>query len=63
MVIYTCPKCGGDLLETQICTFPPIPMKECQKCGWRFKGKPKEVTRVSFRENSANELTEGCETI
>ena len=33
IVIETCPKCGHDLQNTVICTYPPIPRKVCWNCG------------------------------
>lgn len=34
MLIYTCPKCGTDLDEIVITTYPPIYKRTCPKCGW-----------------------------
>ena len=48
MIIETCPKCGGDLMSFVIATYPPIPSKECLRCGWRWEGKRQEVIRVPF---------------
>ena len=40
MIVYTCPKCGENLRETMIATYPPIPRKECPNCGWEWEGPP-----------------------
>lgn len=39
MIIETCPKCGRDLFEFIICTYPPTLKKECLNCGWTWEGK------------------------
>jgi hypothetical protein len=52
IIIETCPKCGFDLIDTVICTNPPIPKKGCPNCGWSWTGEPEEVVRVPFGGNS-----------
>lgn len=37
IIIETCPKCGHDLQDEVICTYPPIPRKVCWNCGWTNK--------------------------
>lgn len=51
IIIETCPKCGHDLMNEVICTYPPIPRKSCQNCGWSWEGKREEVIRVPFGGN------------
>jgi hypothetical protein len=51
IVIETCPKCGHDLQNTVICTYPPIPRKVCCNCGWSWTGEPEKITRVPFGGN------------
>lgn len=53
IIIETCPKCGHDLVDSVICTNPPIPKKECHNCGWTWEGKREEVIRVPFVENES----------
>ena len=48
VVIETCPKCGADLLNITIATYPPIPCKRCMNCGWRWEGKAERIKRVPF---------------
>lgn len=48
IIIETCPKCGHDLMDIELATFPPIPQKRCWKCGWTWTGKPEEVVRKPF---------------
>ena len=54
IVVETCPKCGNDLRDEVICTYPPIPRKVCWNCGWSWTGKPKKITRVPFGGNTNN---------
>lgn len=52
IVIETCPKCGNDLRDEVICTYPPIPRKVCWNCGWSWTGKSEKITRVPFGGNT-----------
>lgn len=54
IVVETCPKCGNDLRNEVICTYPPIPRKVCWNCGWSWTGKPEKITRVPFGGNTNN---------
>ncbi len=54
MIIETCPKCGHDLQDEVICTYPPIPRKVCWNCGWSWTGEPEKITRVPFGGNTNN---------
>jgi hypothetical protein len=54
IIIETCPKCGHDLQDLVIATYPPIPKKECFSCGWSWTWKQEEVVRVPFGGNSLN---------
>ena len=51
-VIYTCPKCGSDLDEIILTTYPPKYMKMCKnlKCGWHHIEVPEEdaVVRIPY---------------
>ena len=48
IIVETCPKCGHDLQDLMIATYPPIPKKECWNCGWSWEGEPEEVIRMPF---------------
>lgn len=50
IIIETCPKCGADLINTVIATFPPIPRKVCPNCAWHWEGKREEIKRIPFQE-------------
>ena len=52
IIIETCPKCGHDLTDLMIATYPPIPQKKCFGCGWSWEGKREEIIRVPFGGNS-----------
>lgn len=52
IIIETCPKCGHDLYDEIIATYPPIPRKVCYNCGWSWEGQPEQVVRVPFGGNS-----------
>jgi len=54
IIIETCPKCGHDLHDVILASFPPIPKKECFNCGWSWTGEPEQVIRVPFGGNSFN---------
>lgn len=53
-IIETCPKCGHDLSNEVVDTFPPIYCKVCYHCGWRWEEKQEEVKRVPFQPDSTN---------
>lgn len=48
ILIETCPKCGAELQNIVITTFPPIPQKKCFNCGWRWEGKPEKIEYRQF---------------
>jgi hypothetical protein len=54
IIIETCPKCGHDLTDLVIATYPPIPHKKCFGCGWEWTGEREEIVRVPFGGNSLN---------
>lgn len=54
IIIETCPKCGHDLTDLVIATYPPIPQKKCFGCGWEWTGEREEIVRVPFGGNSLN---------
>lgn len=63
IIIETCPKCGHDLRDVMLASYPPIPKKECWNCGWSWTGEREDVIRVPFSDNDSlqcavNEITE-----
>lgn len=52
MIVYTCPKCGGDLQTSVLTCIPPIHKYKCMKCGWTHEAK-EEVVRVPFEVSEA----------
>ena len=57
IIVETCPKCGHDLQDVVVCTYPPIPRKVCWNCGWSWTGEPEKITRVPFNGNSITDDT------
>ena len=57
MIIYTCPKCGGQLNHYCVATFPPIDVWACRDCGWQYEEKdgieyrPFEPVKANLDEN------------
>ena len=51
MIIETCPKCGHDLHDLVLATYPPIPQKKCFNCGWEWTGVQEKVERIPFNES------------
>lgn len=52
MIVYTCPKCGSDLMSMRLCSYPPVEVTACSKCGWRY-GKRETITYVPFPVDEA----------
>ena len=50
-IIETCPRCGADLIDVIIATYPEIVRKECWSCGWASQGEKEEVVRIPFGGN------------
>lgn len=55
-IIFTCPKCGTDLIDTVLSTYPPKDQKWCPSCGWTYTYTEdhEEVVRVPFGGNHGN---------
>lgn len=62
IIIETCPRCGHDLVDSMICTYPPIPVKECPRCGWRYERTPEKVVRVPFNEDPSIKLVDNSDS-
>ena len=57
MIIYTCPKCGSDLEELVLMTYPPQYQKLCRKCGYEYIEQTKtETIRIPFVEPEVNQI-------
>lgn len=48
LIVETCPVCGSALLDSVICTNPPIPCKDCLSCGYHWEGNPEPIQYVKF---------------
>lgn len=53
-IIYTCPKCGTDLIDTVMRTYPAKYQYWCPSCGWTYTEDHEEVIRVPFGGNLGN---------
>ena len=51
MIIYTCPKCGHDLMHEILTCNPPIHNNYCSNCGWSHRST-EEIIRVPFSDNN-----------
>lgn len=60
MTIETCPICGGDLMNFEIATYPPIPAKQCNRCGWRWEGEREQIVRVPFAGGGFDIVPAAC---
>ena len=47
-VIEVCPKCGADLIDIVLTTYPPRAKKVCSKCDWCWTEGDEDVIRVPF---------------
>ena len=52
IIIETCPICGEDLFEYIAASNPPICVKECVSCGWKWTSEREQVIRVPFGGNT-----------
>lgn len=59
IIIETCPKCGHDLVDEVLCTYPPIPKKSCWSCGWSWTGEPEQVIRRPFKKGEEIKANDG----
>ena len=54
IIIDFCPKCGHELRETVICTYPPIDRKECCRCGWSWESAPLPIIKPTMIQDNTN---------
>lgn len=59
MIVETCPKCGAVLMNTVICTDPPISCKDCPSCGWHRERKPESIEYRLFGGNGLEVQKDG----
>lgn len=53
MKIEICPVCGSPIEHIELTTLPPIPIKQCLACDWRWEGKQEAVEYVMFKDEAA----------
>lgn len=56
-IVYTCPKCKGDLIEICLPSCPPQYQYQCWDCGWKSKIRKPEYSciRIPWKEEWDNE--------
>lgn len=52
MKIETCPVCGNPIEYMELTTLPPVPVKQCPSCGWRWEGKPEKIEYAPIEEET-----------
>lgn len=62
MIVETCSKCGAVLMNTVICTDPPISCKDCPSCGWHWERKPESIEYRPFGGNGLEVQKDGSTT-
>lgn len=58
IVVETCPKYGAPLMNSVICTFPPISRKDCPSCGWSWESNPERIVYHPFVPEDDTVITE-----
>lgn len=52
MKIEICPVCGSPIEHMELTTLPPVPVKQCPSCGWRWEGKPEKIEYAPIEEET-----------
>lgn len=55
MKIEVCPVCESPIEYIELTTLPPVPVKQCPSCGWRWEGKPEKTEYVPVEEKATIE--------
>lgn len=53
MIVYICPKCGGDLQEIVLTSYPAQYQKYCSNCGWTHIEKEK-IYRIPYTPDTSS---------
>ena len=62
MIVCTCPKCGSDLQDIVLTSYPPQYQKYCGNCGWTHVEK-EEVCRIPYvPDTSSFSIPAACKT-
>ena len=59
-VIYTCPKCGSDLVAITTASIPPIKSMMCMDCGWHSDEEREEIVRIPYVKCFIPEACKTC---
>ena len=50
-IIYTCPKCGNDLVDVCLCSYPAKNAMYCINCGFMTEPEIEETIRIPYGGN------------
>ena len=50
-IIYTCPKCGHDLVDVSLCSYPAKNAMYCMNCGFMSEPESEEIVRIPYGGN------------
>ena len=50
-IIYTCPKCGNDLVDVCLCSNPAKNTMYCLNCGFMTEPEIEEIIRIPYGGN------------
>ena len=50
-IIYTCPKCGHDLVDVSLCSYPAKNAMYCMSCGFMSEPGSEEIVRIPYGGN------------
>ena len=50
-IIYTCPKCGNDLVDVCLCSNPARNAMYCLNCGFMAEPEIEETVRIPYGGN------------
>lgn len=49
MIVYTCPKCGSELINYVLTSYPPIYVTKCSNCDWETR-KSDKIIKIPYNE-------------
>lgn len=56
MKIEICPVCGSPIEYMELTVLPPVPVKQCPSCGWRWEGKPEKIEYAPIEEGTTMKI-------
>ena len=55
IIVYTCPKCGEELEEEVLASYPPIYVTRCRSCGWKTE-KQDDILKIPYPTSLNQEI-------